>query len=301
VARGTPELLAALGLEGVEAELAGGRAIALDPSTLSGGKVSLVVSTDDADRRHTLPAVAVDPRRVPFHLPAVLVPPDIELAPTNPQVTTEEGEPDALVVRLTQPASPADLATLRSVGASGIDDAMSESFAVQAWAGHQEIREPFESGRLDDSRGVGIRRPRDVRVAVGSIAVIATIGLLVALRLAAASRQADEDVIEMVGADRGTIRRLVALQAAVLTALATSLGRAVGIGLTRLGLARYNVRGRFGSGIDGTDLPPIPAIVPPVLLAALAAVPLGAALVAWLLALRRRPPGPTVVADGLLW
>jgi hypothetical protein len=293
---GTPELLTALGLERHAGDLEAGRAVALDPSAVQDGKVELVRRDDGTSVEfRSVNAVVADPHRVPVRLPAALVPAQ-DVADWDS--TSRAAAPVAVAVRLPEPVTDADVARLAGVAQSDSDI---PSFGVQAWAGGEIERHPFNDGRLDGSGTVALREPGEVRLALLVIAAVAVIGLLVALRLAAVTRRADEEVIELVGARPATMRRVAAYQAGVLTALATSLGLALGIVVTRWGVSRYNTDGRFGSGTGGTDLPPIPMIVPRELLVALVIVPLAAASAAWILALRRPRPSPTSVSDGLLW
>ena len=288
----TPDLLAALGLEQLADDVAAGRAVALDASVTRQGRVTIVDDQRSGRRAGpiVLPAVPARPGVVATHLPAVLLPPEV----------ADGGRMGlgAVVVRLPRPATDSDLTLL---GALGMEADDTPSLPLTVWRGDEVDDQVVEDGRLDASRAIGLREPAGVRLAVMLAAAVAIVGLLVTLRLVAVTRRSDEDVMELVGARFRTIGRIAAYQAAILTAVATSLGLAVGIGLTRLGIEQYNAGGRLGTGPDETDLPPIPVIVPPVLLVVLVAAPVVAGVMAALVARRRPRVDPTAIADGLLW
>ena len=306
VATGTPELLAALDLDRYAADLDAGRAVALDPTVLREGRATIDVYDYLSDRTPTVTstvevdAVAADLASVPLHLPALLVPADLAVPRGADAGAGPPLGPHALIVRLTHRATAADASAILGLVGPG-SEPVSTTYAdggTGAWPGGERLSLPYEEGRLDAAETVTLHDPDQVRVAVAVVALVALVGLFVTLRLATVTRRSDEDVVEALGARPGTLRRLAVLQATVLATLATSLGLAVGIALTRAGIATYNSHGRF----EGDDvLPPIPLVVPSSLLVALVAVPLVAAALAWLLALRRPAPTPAGLADGLIW
>lgn len=293
----TAELLAALDLEHLADDVAAGRAIALDPALVRNGHteieaIGLYVNGNlTPDRVIGLPAVAADLPVLPLALPAILVPPDLDLpGAVEPGVPLG---PHALLVRFPHQPTDRDAGALASLVVPGSETAGASGLgAIQAWRGDEQIFSPDEQGRLDAVGTAGLRRPGQVQVAVGLAALITLVGLFVTMGLTMATRRSDEEVVESLGASSSTLRRLAVVQAVVVTALATSAGFAIGIALTRLGILQYNA---------GTELPPIPLIIPGVLWFGVTAVPLLAGLFAWLVAGRRRALDPSELADGLLW
>lgn len=301
IAIGTPELLAAAGLTRYADDLAAGRAIALDPSVVRDGQATIELldlyqyGSPRVSDTIGLPVVVADLPSVPLQLPGVLVPPNVDVpSSADPDNPTPLG-PHSLLVRLSRPATTADATALADLVTPGSEPGLSGSSdygRIEATTGATELTYPYDNGQLDAAASVGLREPGEVRVAVGLVALVALLGLFVTLRLATVTHRADEQVVESLGAHSSTLRRVAVVQATVATALAISVGFALGIVLTRLGIADYN---------SGTDLPPIPIIVPPVLWVGLVAVPLLSGLIAWLLAWRRPTLSPAGLADGLLW
>lgn len=306
VAAGTPELLAALDLDRYAADLDAGRAVALDPTVLREGRATIDVYDYLSDRTPTVSgtvvvdAVAADLASIPLHLPALLVPPGLDVPEVVDLAPAPPLGPHALLVRLTHRATAVDAAAIAELVRPGSEPLATtyDDNGMRAWPGGERLSFPYDEGRLDAAETVTLHDPDEVRAAVLFVALVALVGLFVTLRLATVTRRSDEDVVEALGARPRTLRRLAVLQAAVLAALATSLGLAVGIVLTRAGIATYNSHGRFEGD---SELPPIPLVVPPALWVGLVAVPLVAAALAWLLALRRPAPTPAALADGLLW
>ena len=301
IAIGTPELLTTAGLTRYADDLAAGRAVALDPSVVRSGEATIELLDLYKNRQPRvsdtlgLPVVVADLPSVPLQLPAVLVPPDVDVpSSADPDHPTPLG-PHSLLVRLARPATEADAFALAALVTPGSEPGLTGSSdygRIEAATGATELTFPYDNGQLDAATSVGLREPGEVRVAVGLVGLVALLGLFVTLRLATVTRRADEQVVESLGAPSSTLRRLAVVQATVATALAISLGFFLGIVLTRQGIAGYN---------GGTDLPPIPIIVPPVLWVGLVAVPVLAGLIAWLLAWRRPALSPAGLADGLLW
>jgi hypothetical protein len=293
----TPELLAALGLDRFADDVAAGRAVALDPALVRNGHteieaVGLIVDGDvQSDTVIDLPTVAADLPVLPLALPAILVPPSLDVPGA-----ADSGEPlgpHSLLVRLPDRPTDRDAAALASLVMAGSET--SDGFglgAIEAWRGSERMFSPYEHGRLDAEGTAGLRQPGQVQVAVGLAALITLVGLFVTMGLTMATRRSDEEVVESLGASASTLRRLAVVQAVVVTALATSAGFAVGIALTRMGILQYN---------HAAELPPIPLIIPSVLWVGVVVVPLLAGLFAWLMAGRRRALDPSELADGLLW
>ena len=304
----TPEVLAALGLEGHAGDVAAGRTLALDPTAVRRGRVALAPTfLDSSAGRMTgttgVAALAVQARRVPHDLPAVLVPAAVAESwwRADGVGPGEAGRlADGLVVRLPAPARPADLARLEALVATTPVVASRDGFPVtlHAGAGDARTQHPFADGRLDASGAVTTRTPADVRVGAGLIALVSLVALTTALRLAALTGRAEEDLLEVVGAPVAVLRRVATWQAAVLSLLAVPAGTVVGLAAVHAGIDAYNASGRSG---DPFDLPPIPFVVPPVLLVAAVAVPLVAMTGAWLAAGRRAAVEPAGLADRLAW
>jgi hypothetical protein len=313
----TPELLAALGLERRAGEVAAGRALVLDPTVVRQGRVTLAPtdptvvrqgrvtlapSGGSASGTTSLPAVVVQSRRVPHDLPAVLVPPDVAdrwwraggVAPGAAGRLT-----DALVVGLPGPAQGADLRRFLAL-VHAAPDVTGHGFPVtlRSGTGDAQVVNVFADGRLDASGAVAVQTPTDVRVGAGLVAVVSLVALFTALRLAALTGRAEEDLLEVVGAPAAVLRRVAAWQAAVLSLVAVPAGTAVGLAAAHAGIDAYNATGRRG---DPFDLPPIPFVVSPVLLAVAVAVPLVAVAGAWLAAARRQAVEPAGLADRLAW
>jgi hypothetical protein len=304
VALATPELLAATGTEAYADDISAGRAVALDPLAVRRGQAEIELFDVHQDYAASVgsvnvPAVVADLPSIPLELPTLLVPPDLDLGRDlgiDLRPGTEAGlGPHELIVHLPRPATTGDAFALDNLVTPGSEPDGSDpdlGLDVAAWTGSEVLTYPRDEGKLDAAQSVGLRQPGEARVAVGLVALVALIGLFVTLRLANATRRADEEVVESLGAHGSTLRRLAVVQATVVTALATSTGFAVGIALTWQGIARYN---------GEADLPPIPLIIPPVLWIGAVAVPALAGAIAWLLAWRRPSPGPAGLADGLLW
>ncbi|HKE77229.1 MAG TPA: FtsX-like permease family protein [Acidimicrobiales bacterium] len=304
----TPELLAALGLERRAGDLVVGRALALDPTVVRGGRVELApIGLDpapgDAPGNVSLPAVVVQSRRVPRDLPAVLLAPDV--AATWWRATGAVGPEragrlaDGLVVGLPGRARRADLNRLLAlVHATPHVTPHGVTLTLRAETGDAPVVNLFADGRLDGSGAVAVQTPTDVRVGAGLVALVSLVALFIALRLAALTGRAEEDLLEVVGAPATVLRRVAAWQAAVLSLVAVPAGTAVGLAAVHAGIDAYNATGRRG---DPFDLPPIPFVVPPVLLAVTVAVPLVAVAGAWLAAGRRPAVEPAGLADRLAW
>jgi hypothetical protein len=302
VAVGTPELLAALGLERFGPDLDAGRAVALDPSAVVDGRVALRGLDQVAPAwRRSLAARVVQRRVVPQYQPAVLVPADVvtELRLAAPGGADWQAvNPAALVVGLDRVASAADLAAIEAA-VHGVPDAPGAFGApLSVVSGGRRVADALDRGRLDESYAIVLESPADVRLAVGVAVAVTLVALAVALRLAALTGRPDDELLDMLGARPATLRRAAVGQALVLGLLAVPLGATIGVLAARVGLDAYNGSGRFA---DGVELPPIPATVPTSLVVGAVLVPLVAALVAGLLAGRRRPADLQSVADRLAW
>lgn len=302
VADATPELLAALDLDHLAPDVADGKAIALDPSVVSDGRIELLPRADRIFPE-LLDTVTVDERRLPVHLPAALLPPDKSLFGGEYSWLEEDPAahaPNSLIVRLPEAATDQDAAEIRESVSQADDYPIAR---VRTWYGTEALSMPFDDyGRLDASGAIGLRQPAEVHLAMGLLALLALTGLLVATRLATVTRRADEDVIELAGAPPSVLRRIAAYQLCILTTLATTVGLAVGVGLTRLAIQAYNSDGRFWSGPHGAHLPPIPLLIPSGVWWALVLIPLGAVVISSAFAARRGPESrAAVLADGVVW
>jgi putative ABC transport system permease protein len=299
---GTPELVAALGLEQFAGDLAAGRAVALDPSAVVADQVTLTsYAAVLPGWRQVLPARVVQREVVPQYQPAVLVPPALGLsvlADVPPDSTWHEANPAALVVGRARGFSAAEVADIRRAVAGAPDTAGGSLSSLSVVAGGTRVTGAFEQDRLDESYAIVLDSPADVRLAVGVAVAVTLVALAVALRLAALTGRPDDELLDMLGARPATLRQAAVGQALVLGLLAVPLGTTVGVLAARVGLSAYNGSGRFA---DGVELPPIPVTVPASLVVGALVVPLVAALVAGLLAGRRRPADLQSVADRLAW
>jgi hypothetical protein len=302
VAVGTPELVAALGLERFTADLEAGRAVALDPSVVVAGQVTLTGGPlAQPQWLQTLPARLVQRRVVPQYVPRVLVPPSVAR-----EVDARAGVPgDAdpmpsigLVVGRDRAFSADELAAVAAAVDRVPDPALGGSASLGVVPGGEPVGFALETNRLDSSYAIVLDSPDDVRLAVVVAVMLTLVALAVALRLAALTGRSDDELLDVLGARAATLRRAAVAQALVLGLLAVPLGAAVGVVAARLGLDAYNGRGRFA---DGVELPPIPFGVPAALVVGALVVPLAAALVAGLLAHRHRPVDPQALADRLAW
>jgi putative ABC transport system permease protein len=291
VAVGTPELLDALGLERFAGDLAAGRAVVLAPGGAIDGQVTLRGLPYAAPGwSGSLPARLVQRRVVPQHEPSVLVPPSI-----GESVRRRAGNPDgwpnvnpaALVVGSDRPFSDDEVRAI--AGAARPLDVV---------RGDSRVPGVLDRNRLDDSYAIVVESAADVRLAMAVAMIVSLVALAVALRLAALTGRPDDELLDVLGARPATLRRAAVGQALVVGLLAVPLGTAVGVLAATAGLDAYNGRGRF---VDGVELPPIPVGVPTALVVGAALVPLAAALLAGLLAHRRRPIDPPSLADRLAW
>jgi hypothetical protein len=292
-AAGSPELLVALGLQSFSDDLAAGRALALDPSAVVDGDVTL-------DRQGTFPATTVQDRALPRYLPAVLIPPDVADAIWEDFAWKGDiRHSSLLVIGRDRAMDPDEVTTIaRAVNSATDNDGYDEP--LTAVPGGRPIAGALEQGRLDESYAVVLESTADVRVAVFVSLVVALVALAVALRLAELTEltgRSDDELLDVLGAPAALLRRSAATQALVLAALAVPLGTAVGVLASRIGLAAYNGSSAVGPG----GLPPIPFVVPGELVAGAVVVPLVATVVAWGLARRRRAPDLQAMADGLAW
>jgi hypothetical protein len=298
--------LAALGLQRFAPDLAAGRALALDPSAVVDDRVVLDAVPSAAPGWHQeLPAVVVQHRVVPQYLPAVLLPRPVvgRLWATVPKGNEwRAAEPSMLVVGRARGFEPAEVRAVvravREVPDPLVDDTRLAAGPLAVRLGNAEVGGILELGRLDASYSVVLDSPGDVRLAVVLAVVVSVLALAVALRLAALTGRPDDELLDVLGADRSTLRRAAAGQALVLGLLAVPIGTLAGVIATAVGLAGYNGSGRVH---DGVALPPIPFDVPGALVVGALLVPLVAAGLAWLASVRRRPLDLQDLADRLAW
>ena len=283
VALATPELLGALGLERFERDVAGGRALVLDPSVpVRNGLVALSFNDADGTRSGSasIPARVVGSTAIPTRLPAVIV------AESALQSRAGIG-PDRLVggavVRLPHPASRAEVSAVASVVPSAV---------VLAGSAVDVAR--LEDTRLDAASSVVVRTSADLIRGLLLVGLAGVVALVVGLRFAALAHRAEDDLFEVVGAPSATLRRIAAWQGALVTIVGVGLGSAVGLIGTASGIARYNSSGRDG-------LPPIPFDVPGPLLLGLVVLPLAGAAVGWASAGRRPAVDPVLLAERMAW
>jgi hypothetical protein len=302
VAVGTPELLAALGLERFAADLDAGRAVALDPSAVVDGGVTLRGLHQLAPSwRRSVPARVVQRRVVPQYQPAVLLSAAMAIEVRSVVPVADDWQvinPAALVVGFDRAASAADLAAIETAVHAVPDTPGAVGAPLSVVSGGHRVIGALDEDRLDESYAVVLESPADVRLAVGVAVAVTLVALAVALRLAALTGRPDDELLDMLGARPATLRRAAVDQALVLGLLAVPLGATIGVLAARVGLDAYNGSGRFA---DGVELPPIPVTVPASLVVGAVLVPLVAALVAGLLAGRRRPADLQSVADRLAW
>jgi hypothetical protein len=311
----TPELVAALDLGDHAGDLAAGRALVLDPSALSApGVADGTVRIDrprptdgpeavtDGAGPVTVDAVAVQRRRLPQMLPAVLLPESVVAEPGWSTWPVEDaGSASVLVVDLGRPARPADVAAVDRAVASVPDPggALDDLVPLGALGGDETVGSALAGNRLDDSVAVLVETRRDVRMAAVVAGVVAVVALAVALHLAALTARADDDLLELVGAGARTVRAASAGQALVLAGLAVPIGVVAGVAATRAGISAYGTS--MSRLVEvGESLPPVPVVVPGELAGVAVVVPLVAALVAWLTS-RRRPLDLTTLPDRLSW
>jgi hypothetical protein len=290
VAVGTPELLAALGLDRFAGDLDAGRAVALAPGTVVEGHVTLRGMEGVASGWYeSLPARLVQRRVVPQYQPWVLVPPSV-----GASVRAAAGAPDGW-----PSVNPAALAvgSERSLSDDQLRAIRAAAGPLTVIRGGHRVPGVLDHDRLDSSYAIVLDTPADVRLGVALAVVVTLVALAVALRLAALTGRSDDELLDVLGARSATLRRAAVGQALVIGLLAVPLGAAVGVLAARVGLDSYNGGGRFA---DGVELPPIPVGIPTALVVGAALVPLATALLAGLLT-HRRPLDPRSLADRLAW
>jgi hypothetical protein len=300
VAVGTPQLLAALGLERFAGDLAAGRAVVLDPGAVVDGEVVLRgIDVAVPGWSQHLPARVVQDRVVPQYQPSVLVP-----SPVGDSVRAAASSPDgwpnvnpaALAVGRDQPFSDADVRAI-ATAVHGVPAQNAGAGMLAVARGGSRVPGVLDHNRLDDSYAIVVESPADVRLAVGVAVAVTLVALAVALRLAALTGRSDDELLDMLGARPATLRRAAVGQALVIGLLAVPLGATIGILAARVGIDSYNSSGRFA---DGVELPPIPVGVPLALVLGAALVPLATALLAALLT-HPHPTDPRSLADRLAW
>ncbi|HEX8804522.1 MAG TPA: FtsX-like permease family protein, partial [Acidimicrobiales bacterium] len=203
------------------------------------------------------------------------------------------GGAGTVVARLDHPVTGPEVAAVQAAVAR-VPDPVLGTGGVSVYRGDRPVAGILDHDRLDASATVIVGSVADLRLAGVVVAIVALVALAVALRLAVLTGRADDDLLELVGAEERTMRLASAAQALVLAGLAVPVGVGAGVAATVAGVHRYN------GGLHGETLP-VPVSVPPELLVAALAVPLMAAVLAWLAAARRPPVDPRSLADRLAW
>lgn len=121
-------------------------------------------------------------------------------------------------------------------------------------------------------------------VGLGAVAVLMTVaGVLLAL----GATRSDDVVLEVQGAPTGVRSRVSAIQAAAVSVPAALVAATLGIGVPALAFEIYN---------GSTDLPEIPLVVPGLVWAVVAAIPVLAVTLSAAIPAARRPTGPEGLA-----
>lgn len=296
-----PDELDALGLEEGSDALARGNVLVLADSGFSHGKARL----RGPDGVHELPAAnAGQPGHRSLRLPAALISPE-----RAAELSTDIRSARVVLERGLSGRTDADVSSMASrirdsllpdtdptpTGLTGGDDgatlvAVESSFPVVM--GDDPVRTdpggplnevPFLSRTREAGRG-------QVLALAGLAGLVALAGTVLVL----GGSRADDAVLDAQGASRGARAAMTAVQASALTATASVLAAAIGIGLPALAFSRYNARPRGGPATD------IPLVVPGDLIVALVALPVMAAVLAALVTALRPAPSPSRF-DDLAW
>ena len=296
-----PEDLAALGWSSAEPALDAGQVVltsGVQPSP--GGTASVIAAADLVE----LPAVAVDGPTGGALLPAgivsaptaaelsplrttarlVVVPdPDAPVAPSLDELRGIAGliQNDARALPVVTPAGltgdqVAQFDLLRATIAADTDPVVSGQASVV-------LR---RSGPLNDLP-VFARTAEQGRGQLVGLAALAVLMTVAGVLLALGATRSDDVVLEVQGAPTGVRSQVSAIQAAAVSVPAALFAVALGIGVPALAFRVYN---------GSTDLPEIPLVVPGLVWAVAAAIPVLAVILSAAIPAIRRPAGPDRLA-----
>jgi hypothetical protein len=292
VALATPELIAALGLNGALAQE--DRALVLDDRLLAeDGTVHLVGTnfSEPVGRKRTglhLRAIDVVPDRVWTGVPAVLLPraavTAIDLGDgLDGQIVSNPGAVDTgAVVRFPNRPTDAEVAALTGP-------------TTDAVRGDRRI-DLTRQNRTDRTGSIWVRTTGEARDLARSLLVLAVVGLAVALASLRLAVRPDDAVLLELGARRRTLVAIHAWRAAAVASGAALLGAAIGLASTAVGVWHYDHRARLQEDVV---LLPLGWQVPNLIWLVIVVVPLLAAAIGGVLAaLGPPPPGGRTRIDG---
>ena len=283
VALATPDLLAALGLDGALAQE--DRALVLDDRMLADdGTVHLVGTnvSEPVGRKGTglhLDAIDVLPGQVWAGVPAVLLPraavTAIDLGDgLDGQIVSNPGAVDTgAVVRF--PARPTNAAVDALAGPT--TEAVRGDDAIDLTA----------QNRTDRTGSVWVRTAGEAGDLARSLLALAVVGLAVALASLRLAVRSDDAVLVELGARRRTLAAIHAWRAAAVASGAALLGAAIGLASTAIGVWHYDHRSRIQEDVE---LLPLGWQVPNLVWLAIVVVPLLAAAIGGALAALGPPP-----------